>query len=286
MLGYAADQQRTPSVAAKVPALDTHLLIALSLTAAIGLALALLATSRFLDRRRGIHDTSSATGGKTLSLQLICVCAVIWLVLFPQQARSLAKYALPLAGITLVMVAMWIVARGYFFRKRLRRVNTLLDRGLQGDFTAALHEAHEWSERNPSDPMPWVALAALYQQNQDWPAAEKAIVRYEKICPHGTDMLVRKPLIIAKQGRWSEADELYVQSIEDHPGQLGLLMDHCRLLVEMGRPSDAIKRYEAAHLKRQQFRIPLREHRELIDNQLEECRALIAPYRQDHDAAK
>ena len=260
--------------------METRAILALSITSAFALAVALLTLSEWYDRRRGINDGVGASPHGRFRLALICAAIAAVGVLYPDKARAMA---LPIGGLILAAFVLWICAKTFLVRRRWGRVQQLLARFNQGDVTGSLRDARQRCEQHPSDILAWVALAALLFQDQQWEAAEQAANHYQRLRPNGNDLVGLAPMAVKKQGRLTDADTMYNTDIKRHPNNINLLLDHCRLLIELGRFDEADERYQASRQMREQSNGLTKAYLELLDQQLEECRALLAAPSQQHD---
>ena len=256
--------------------MEARAVLALSITSAFALAVALLTLSEWYDRRRGINDGVGASPHGRFRLALICAAIATVGVLYPAKA-------LPIAGLILAALVLLVSVKLLLARNRLRRFQCLLTRFNQGDAAGALRDARVRCEQKPRDAAAWVALTALLFQNQDWEAAEQAIKHYDRLRPEGTELMVIAPIVVKNQGRSADADALYKASIGRHPNDVGLLLGHCRLLLELGRVKEASASFETARRKRQQLYALTKEGRALLDQQFDECGALVAAHAKQHN---
>jgi tetratricopeptide (TPR) repeat protein len=98
----------------------------------------------------------------------------------------------------------------------------------------------------PNDPEPHTRAAVLYEQQKDWPNAEREYLAAEKI-EHSTELLAGLVHVYQQMNRAPEAEAMLREYLKLQPTDAEAHLQLGRLLLAQGKKDEAVKEFAVAH---------------------------------------
>ena len=98
----------------------------------------------------------------------------------------------------------------------------------------------------PNDPEPHTRAAVLYEQQKDWPNAEREYLAAEKI-EHSTELLAGLVHVYQEMNRAPEAEAMLREYLKLKPTDAEAHLQLGRLLLAQGKKDEAVKEFAVAH---------------------------------------